>query len=243
MRELPGCIRFTTRLFAAFAVLLSAAAAHAGGLGVSPILLTFDSAAPAQALWLSNAGEQILHGQVRAFRWTQENGEDVLTPTRDLVLSPPMLEIAAGQQQLVRVIRATPLPADEQAYRILINELPSATAADRAGLNFVMEFSVPVFVGNGGTPAALDWSLRDDHGALDLSAHNHGGSRAQISQLELFDADGKRVLKQDGLYGYVLAGRQRRWHLTLPPQAAPRTLLARINGEPIRAPIRADGAP
>src|SRR3546814_5481382 len=53
-----------------------------------------------------------------------------------------MLEIAAGQQQLVRVIRATPLPASEQAYRILINELPPAAGSAHAGLNFVMEFSV-----------------------------------------------------------------------------------------------------
>src|SRR3546814_17077289 len=51
------------------------------------------------------------------------------------------------------------------------------------------------------------------------------------------------LLKQAGLYGYVLAGQQRRWSLELPPQAAPHTLQARINGESIRAKIRADGAP
>src|SRR3546814_19457105 len=101
MHEAPGRKSFTARLFAAGTLLLCAGAACAGGLGVSPILLEFNTQAQAQALWLSNAGDQVLHGQVRAFRWTQANGEDVLTPTRDLVLSPPMLEIAAGDRKSV----------------------------------------------------------------------------------------------------------------------------------------------
>src|SRR3546814_12061008 len=88
-----------------------------------------------------------------------------------------MLEIAAGQQQLVRVIRATPLPASEQAYRILINELPPAAGSAHAGLNFVMEFSVPIFVGSG-TPAVLDWSLQNRDGRLSLNARNSGGPPA-----------------------------------------------------------------
>src|SRR3546814_9158364 len=104
-----------------------------------------------------------------------------------------------------------------------------------------MEFSVPIFVGSG-TPAVLDWSLQNRDGGLSLNARNSGGTRAQISQIELLDAAGKSVLKQAGLYGYVLAGQQRRWSLELPPQAAPHTPQARIKDESIRAQIRAAGA-
>lgn len=227
----------------AAALLLTALSARGSGLGVSPILLEFDAGSPARALWLSNAGDRVLHGQVRVFRWTQENGEDRLMPTRELVVSPPMLELGAGEQQLLRVIRTAAYPAGEQAYRILVDELPDAAPADRQGLSFVMEFSVPVFVG-GGAPPKLDWSLRRDGGQAILSARNSGGSRAQVSEMELRDAQGQPQLQQGGLFGYVLAGQERRWTVALPAGAAIQTVLARINGERIRADLRAhDGAP
>jgi len=232
------------RTFAAAALWLIAGAARAGGLGVSPILLEFDGQAQARALWLSNAGDQVLHGQVRTFRWTQEQGEDRLTPTRDIVLSPPMLELAPGQQQLVRVIRTMPFPPTEQAYRILVNELPSTAPGGGLGLNLLMEFSVPIFVGKPGTLIAPDWSLHRERSGMMLYARNAGGTRAQVSALELLDGNGKRVLYEPGLYGYVLAGSERHWKLELPPGSTPESLRARINGEPIRAQIRADnGAP
>src|SRR3546814_849456 len=63
MHEAPGRKSFTARLFAAGTLLLCAGAACAGGLGVLPILLDFNTQAQAQALWLSNAGDQVLHGR------------------------------------------------------------------------------------------------------------------------------------------------------------------------------------
>ncbi|WP_051277941.1 fimbrial biogenesis chaperone [Solimonas flava] len=243
MRDAPGHRRFAARLLGV-ALLLAAARAGAGGLGVSPILLEFDARSPAQALWLRNAGAQPLRGQLRAFAWTQESGEDHLTPTRELVLSPPMLELEAGQQQLVRVIRTGAYPDHEQAYRILVNELPASAENGHQGLNFVMEFSVPVFVGGRGAPA-LDWSLRADGGAR-LGVRNSGSTRAQLSELTLLDAAGGTLLQQPGLLGYALAGQARQWPLSLTPQAlaAVRTLEVRLNGERVRADLRAhDSAP
>src|SRR3546814_8267651 len=91
-----------------------------------------------------------------------------------------MLEIAAGQQQLVRVIRATPLTASEHAYRILINDLPPAAGSSHAGLNFVMEFSVPIFVGSG-TPAVLAGRCRTVT-AGSASTHAIAAARAHRSR-------------------------------------------------------------
>ncbi|NGY04416.1 fimbrial biogenesis chaperone [Solimonas terrae] len=243
MHARPGGARIGTGLLAGLLLLLSMTA-RAGGLGVSPILLEFDARSPARALWLTNAGDHVLHGQVRVFRWTQENGEDRLTPTRELVVSPPMVEIAPGSQQLVRVIRATPYPAGEQAYRILVNELPDTSRGENLGLSFVMEFSVPVFVGDAGTPAQLSWNLRKDNDQVVLEARNRGGTRAQVSAFALLDAHGKTLMQEPGLLGYALAGQLRRWTLKLPAQAAAdaQILQARINGEPIRVDLRAHDA-
>ncbi len=61
--------------------------------------------ANATGITLKNPGEKPLFGQVRVFRWDQASGEDTLTPTQDLVASPPLIQIGAHADQLVRLVR------------------------------------------------------------------------------------------------------------------------------------------
>ena len=67
---------------------LTSAMASASGLQVSPVSLTLPATQNAEGLWLSNTGDAVVNAQVRAYRWTQEGGEDKLTPSRGLVISP-----------------------------------------------------------------------------------------------------------------------------------------------------------
>lgn len=229
---------------AGLAALIAAQAAGASGLSVSPVGLDFSPQEPAKALWLSNVGDAPLRAQLRAYRWSQPEGKDQLTPTRDLVLSPPILQLAPGQQQLVRVIRRGAAAAGEQSYRILVDELPETAAKPRQGLSFVMQFSIPVFAGAArADPAAapvLEWRLAQHDGMTVLVAHNSGTRRAQVSNFELLDRAGQSLLGQPGLLGYVLAGAQCRWPFKLTPEvsAAAFAIRARINGEPIRQELR-----
>src|SRR5262245_16546846 len=136
--------------FAAAAALgLACALASAAGLQVSPVSMTLKPTQNADGLWLSNIGDDVVHAQVRVYRWTQEGGEDKLTPTRSLLVSPPMLQLAAADKQLIRGIRVGAPPsgegAAEDAYRVLIDELPVNTEGKK-GLQFVLRYSVPIFV-------------------------------------------------------------------------------------------------
>ncbi|MFN3630089.1 MAG: SNF2-related protein, partial [Casimicrobiaceae bacterium] len=54
---------------------------------------------------LQNLGERPVYGQVRVFAWDQRNGEDVLTPTDELVASPPIIEVGAKGSQTIRLVR------------------------------------------------------------------------------------------------------------------------------------------
>jgi len=218
--------------------LLAAAGAQAAGLSVTPISLEFTAGTQVQALWLSNTGEQKLDAQLRAYAWTQSQGADQLAPTRELLLSPPMISLQPGQKQLVRVIRGGPAPSAEQAWRILVDELP--TGAQQQGLNFVMQFSIPVFAG---TPAdakpQTGWSLRREGGKRLLVTRNTGARRAKITELQIFDAQGRSLLQRPGLLGYVLPGAERRWPLE-PQQDSATEVQAQINGETIRQKLSPD---
>lgn len=209
--------------------------AQAAGLQVSPILLDFSAAESAQGVWLSNTGDAPLRAQVRVQQWTQAEGRDQLAPTRDLVASPPVLEIAPGQRQMVRVVRLQAgAPAQELAYRLLIDELPSdrsaAGAAAATGLQMLLRYSVPVFIAGGTAQPApparaatdlstLSVSTEVSGDGLLLQVRNTGARRVRLSQLSFVEgAGGEPVPLVPGLVGYVLAGRQMQWPVQLSPE-------------------------
>jgi len=148
-------------------LLAAATPAAASGLQIAPTGLQIAPGGPAQALWLTNTGDRELRAQVRAYRWSQANGKDDLEATQALVASPPMLNIPAGGRQLVRVIRTgQDAAAGEQAFRLLVDELPQG-AATTTGVQYVLRYSVPVFVGAApASAAALQWSNVIDHEQL-----------------------------------------------------------------------------
>jgi fimbrial chaperone protein len=173
---------------------------------------------------------------VRVYRWTQENGEDKLTPSRDLMISPPMLQIAAGDRQLIRVIRAAAPPGPvEGAYRVIIDELPVETQGQK-GLQFVLRYSVPIFIGaaageSAGAPQ-LNWSVRREGDRPVLEVANNGRTHAQLADLKFVDPAGRRTEVHPGLMGYVLPGAQMRWSLksSAATFATGGTLESMING-------------
>lgn len=207
---------------------------HAANLQVSPISLEFSPKDQAQGIWLSNSGTSPLRAQVRVQQWSQADGKDQLAPARELVASPPAVDIPPGEKQLVRIIRLQPVaPAQEQTFRLIIDELPAAAAPADAGkpsgLQFLFRYSVPVFVsltepvpqtGKPSDISALKSSVQAGTPAPVLAVRNNGAQRLKISQLSYVSADGLRTPLLPGLVGYVLAGQQMQWPITsLSPQA------------------------
>jgi fimbrial chaperone protein len=203
--------------------LLACTAAFASGLQVSPVSLTLKATQQADGLWLSNTGENAVHAQVRVYRWTQEDDADKLVPTRELLASPPMIELAAGARQLIRAIRlgAPPAGSTEQAYRLIVDELP-IHEQDQKGLQYVLRYSMPVFVepaGAAATAPQLQWTLQREGDKTLLEVSNAGGTHAQIADVTYIDAAGNRNEVARGLLGYVLPGARMRWAVKVPAAA------------------------
>lgn len=228
---------------------LACGSALASGLQVAPISVTLQPRENAQGLWLSNTGADVVHAQVRVYQWTQADGKNVLTPSRGLIVSPPMLEIKPGAKQLIRVIRTGAPPsgagAVEAAYRLAIDELPIDTQGKK-GLQFVLHYSVPVFVepvGGVKTAPALQWQLEPAGDQATLQIGNHGSKHAQISQLGFVASSGKRTEVDTGLLGYVLPGATMRWPLKQPAATftSGGTFEAHVNDAPTTQAVRPAG--
>jgi P pilus assembly chaperone PapD len=98
-----------------------------------PIDPVLEADQKAGALWLENRGTAPANLQVRVFAWRQGDYQEQFQAQREIIGSPPVANIAPGQKQLIRLTRTGSSPAgQEQAYRIIIDEIPPAIPVDTA---------------------------------------------------------------------------------------------------------------
>ncbi len=218
-----------------FASLLLGAPAWAAGLQIAPVGLSLASSDQAGIFTLSNTGAAPLNAQLRIFKWTQnEQGEDVLTPSDDLIASPPMLALPVNGSQEVRIIRAQVAGKAEAHYRLIVDELPTPSATPRKGLSIALRYSIPIFINAQDRPeVVLQWGAKTTaDGKTLLSIHNPGVERAQIARIWLQAQGQEAKMLNYGLFGYVLPGKtiQREVNTSLTQiKAAQTTLMAVIN--------------
>jgi fimbrial chaperone protein len=221
------------------AVVLLPLSAFAASLQISPVSIDMSASQSAAAITLTNPGSESLYGQVRVFKWDQDAQGERLMPATDLIASPPLIEVAPGQNQVVRLVRPrVEKAANEASYRLLIDEIAPAAQTDISGVVLRLRYSVPVFVSARGiTEPDLTWLVVA--GTRHLQVRNAGRRRAQIAGVQL--VQGNRIYELErGLLGYALARRTRQWPLTgVPPLAAglPLRVKAQVNGKPIEAPV------
>lgn len=193
--------------------------AAGASLEVNPVRLTLSAAQPVAALTVRNAGTQPagLHLQVMA--WTQADAADRYAATRELLATPPIFTLAPGAVQTVRVgLRRAADPERELAYRLYLQEIPSAAAVDGTGVRIALRIGVPVFV----APAAsatprLRWQAQRDGNAIVLQAQNTGQSHARILELQFLS--GSQAIAEAAA-AYVLADQSWRWRFTVSPMPA-----------------------
>ena len=174
----------------AAAFLLLVSVRQVGGLegavlGVSPTRLELDPGRPAGVLTITNDGEAPLLLQIETFAWRAGVATADLEPTREIVAVPPMVKLAPGERQIVRVARRrSETPAVEETYRILVTEVPSGDPA-AGGVRLALRMSLPVFVTPPGARAEPRWRIeRGPQGSV-LVVANRGRAHLHIRQLEL----------------------------------------------------------
>lgn len=182
--------------------------AYAGNIQISPVSIDVVAPAAASSIALKNTGDEAIKIQARLFSWKQENGDEVLEKTADVVVSPPFLNLKPGGNAVVRIVRLSKLPiAGEESYRLLIDELPSKVSPRGTNVRMVMRYSVPVFF-NTGTPDApkIVMSAHQQNGKVIVTATNNGATRLKLTRMKAADVSGRSVTFGEGLNGYVLAG-------------------------------------
>jgi fimbrial chaperone protein len=197
-----------------------ASPASAASLQVAPVMIELVAPAKAASLTLRDLGDLPINAQIRVYRWSQKDGEELLTPTTDLVASPPAAQLKAGQDQVVRVVRVTDRPVEgEESYRLLIDELPQRSNGPGGQINFVVRYSIPIFFAQPDAQPQLNWNASTSNGRLVVSVENVGKRHVRISGLKLEDPSGGSISFGEGLVGYVLPHSTMSWTAPAPAPA------------------------
>ena len=212
------------------------APATAAQLHVRPVGIQLTAPAKASKLVLTNRGRTPISAQVRIFRWTQRNGRDVLSRTRDVVASPPLLKMRPGRENIVRIVRLSRAPVrGEESYRLLVDEIPRKKTHG-SGVTFALRYSIPVFfTAPDATPAKVSWSAGVRGGRLWLRARNSGQRHDKISKLRVV-LNGRSHTISAGLAGYVLGGAAHAWQTPLRVRKGASII---IKGQGINGPFSA----
>lgn len=241
------------RFLLVFALLVAsflAQAAESTGISLVPITVTLDAKRPADAVTLTNGTADNKVFQAEVLSWSRENGEDHYTPSKDMLVSPPMFRVAAGAKQVVRVglkSRAEASSPVEKTYRLFLQEVPenapvTTSEAGGAVLRLLMRFGIPIFVKPSKLqPESMDWKARaGKDGSIALSVHNNGNRHLKVSEIK-FESAGKSAGTES--FAYVFPGETYTWMLKpdVPIKAGNATVSARTDDGPVHAALALQG--
>lgn len=193
------------RALAVIALLVSGLA-QGGSLRSGVTRIDLSAGHPVEVVEVQNTGDAPTLVQVDPFEWSQPNGEDVLTPTGELIATPIVVALAPGEQRKIRIgLKAATRSEIERTFRVVIGELPEAASAVN-GLLFAVRLSIPVFAhasGGFGTPddlrRNLSWSLQESNAACPrLAIHNASVQHVHILRAGLSSSDGTLLWSSTG---------------------------------------------
>jgi len=203
--------------------LLAAAPAGEGGFFVSPVQVILATRGMSKGstgvVTLRNQTHETARFQLSVWAWAQANGgAPQLTPTQDVVFSPPLLILAPKEERKIRLAPQISCGPVESTYRLLIEELrpPRKEGDFPSPVQMLTTMSLPVFL----PPPRPVVSGRIE--SLAMRSHqwtfqlkNTGNVHLQVSEFSIrgLGPSGGPVLQRNVPGGYVLAGTAGLFHV------------------------------
>jgi fimbrial chaperone protein len=198
-------------LAACFA-LLKLGPAQAQGLTVLPVNIEMPAGQLTTTMTIINNGTAETSVQIRALAWTQSDGTEQVTPSDEVMASPPIATIAPGATQIVRLVLSKEPTGKEATYRLLLDQIPPVAAPGTVRL--ALRLSIPIFA----QPATralphVVYHIETSGGVSSLVAVNDGARHDTVRDVKLASTGGGTTAAAAGS-PYVLSGATRRWALT-----------------------------
>lgn len=221
-----------------------AGSAYGASFSISPVRIELSAQETTSAVTITNTGDEPVSVQLRVFSWRQKSNEDRLEPTRELVATPPVFTVPAGESQIVRIgLRRPPQGGSESTFRAIFEEIPGPPPPSGGPqLRINLRISVPVFYAPAeGLKSALSWQFwRQAPGQLHLTVRNAGTASAHLGDFAIANATGAPPVAQQKNFAYVLPGAERSFTINVPAADTNNTRLqlrTMLDGQPIEVPV------
>lgn len=227
------------------AALLPAAAWAAGDFGLSPIRVELAPGERSALLTVQNKAPQPLRVTVDVKAWSQGPGGDVLGATKDIAVFPPILAVPPGEQRQIRVAARTSFSAEEKAYRLYLEELPSSRRTAQPGtVAVLLKVSLPIFL----TPrrpraAATLEGPTFAAGKVSFQIRNDGNLHYAPPRVAVraLDRKGQPLLEKKVNGWYVLARSTHAYELAIPREACVKAVAFEVDvpdaGRPMKGRV------
>lgn len=185
----------------------------AGSINLSPTRIELSASIQSAVLRVHNQHTEKIVIQLEASDWHQSESGDHYQPSKNLIATPTVFSLQSGETQLVRVGLRHPVDKEiESAYRLFIQEVPSANARS-ATVQVLLRFSLPVFVAPASEQPSppLKWTLLEDGDQWIVQAENPGAKHIQITGFTLYQ-EATPIAVQQKMH-YLLPGQTHQWKI------------------------------
>ncbi|MEJ1962834.1 MAG: fimbria/pilus periplasmic chaperone [Gammaproteobacteria bacterium] len=207
--------------------LLSLWGTAAYALTISPVLVELSPGRRIVSITIANPGDRAVTFQTQTLAWDQPDGVDRYVETDDLIVVPPIATIGAGGTQILRVTTRAPASAQEQAYRLVLEDVteltaPSSPSSEGTAINIRINHNLPVFVSAPGKPRpqprlgrCTSPTPQPSAGTGCIRLDNDGTRYLAVKSMTVDGANLHLELKGGPR---VLAGAWHQWTFDLPPK-------------------------
>jgi fimbrial chaperone protein len=195
---------------------------------VSPVVVELAAGQRTALLTVRNAGAAPVRLQAKASTWTNgPDGRMQLSPTREVAIFPPLLELAPGETRNLRVGTDAPAQPVERAWRLSLEELPREDAPPAGmGVRVLTRVGLPVFLAPAAAPVARGevQFLARAGGKVRFAVRNTGTVRLRPSAVSfaLVSGRGEPVFEKPLDPWYLLAREERVYEVEPPAGACDR---------------------
>ena len=219
-------IQFGVALAAVISALALSSWSKAQALTISPVLVELSPDRRITSITIANSADHPVSFQTQTLAWNQADGVDVYVDSDELIVVPPIAEIAANASQIFRVTFRASAP-QERAYRLIFEDVTdvvtTAHSADEVTIDIRVNHSLPVFIAGPGKTRAqshlgscANLGPAPTPGIRCVRLDNDGNHYLQIKSLTVAGTDWRKDLNSGAR---VLAGAWHQWTFEVPPHA------------------------
>ncbi|MDV2440157.1 fimbria/pilus periplasmic chaperone [Acinetobacter gerneri] len=232
-----------SKLFATLSLLMVSPWLYAGSVRISPVQVDFVDQDKSASIMLSNESTNPNNLQIRVFKWVQDtSGVDQLQPTNDIAVSPSIVNMQPNGVNNIRLVRLNNSSVQsEQAYRIIIDELPKPIDSRKIsnGLQVLVRSSLPLFIVNSKNISDLQAQLVSQDNKSFVQIENTGSRHILLQELSVVDksTNQKYKININTVNGYLLSGTSKQFEI-LDPTASTQVLNNKTN---VRIELKSNG--